>query len=260
MTAVARFRLDGRAALVTGGASGIGAATSRAFVEQGCRVVVADLDAAKGGLLATELGAAAVFQRLDVTDAESCRAAMAACRNAFGRLDVLVNNAGIGLVGNVQETSRTDWDKLLAVNVTGVYLCSREGVEVMLAQDPPGGVVINISSVAALVGLERRYAYSATKGAVLAMTKQMAIDYARRGIRCNAICPGTISTPFVEDYLERFHRDTREETLVQLHARHPLGRMGQPDEIADLAVYLASDQARFMTGSAVVIDGGLTAR
>jgi NAD(P)-dependent dehydrogenase (short-subunit alcohol dehydrogenase family) len=260
MSARARFRLDGKAALVTGGASGIGAATIRAFAEQGAGVVIADVDEPRGRGLASELGDAAIFQRLDVTDADSCRAAIAECVGRFGRLDVLVNCAGIGLVGNVQETQRPDWDRLLAVNVTGVFLCSQAGVDAMLAQDPAGGVVINIASVAALVGIERRFAYSATKGAVLAMTRQMAIDYVHTGIRCNAICPGTVYSPFVEGYLERFHKDNKDEMVEQLHARQPLGRMGRPDEIADMAVYLASDEAAFMTGSGVVIDGGLTAR
>lgn len=260
MSTSGRFRLDGKAALITGGASGIGAAMARAFVEEGARVIVADLDEARGQALVAEIGDSARFQRLDVAVAESCRAAMAACQDAFGRLDVLVNCAGIGLVGNVQETRQADWDRLLAVNVTGVFLCSQAGVDVMLAQDPPGGSVINISSVAAQVGLERRFAYSATKGAVLAMTKQMAIDYVQRGIRCNAILPGTIYSPFVEGYLERFHKENKAEMVAQLHARQPLGRMGTPEEIADLAVYLASDQASFMTGSGIVIDGGLTAR
>ena len=255
-----RFRLDGRSALVTGGASGIGEQTVRAFVDQGASVVIGDIDAGRGQVLATDLGAAARFHRLDVTDSASCKDAVGACVHWFSRLDVLVNNAGIGLVGNVQETSREDWDRLLLVNVTGVFLCSQAGVEAMLAQAPEGGVVINISSVAALVGIERRFAYSATKGAVLAMTRQMAMDYVQHGIRVNAICPGTVYTPFVEGYLDRFHQHNKEATVAGLHARQPLGRMGRPDEIANLAVYLASDQAAFVTGSAMTIDGGLTAR
>jgi 2-keto-3-deoxy-L-fuconate dehydrogenase len=255
-----RFRLDGKAVLVTGGASGIGEQMVRAFVDQGARVLIGDIDVGRGQALADELGAAARFEHLDVTDAVSCRAAIGACVSGFGRLDVLVNNAGIGLVGNVQETSREDWDRLQLVNVTGVFLCSQAGVEAMLAQSPAGGVVINISSVAALVGVERRFAYSATKGAVLAMTRQMAIDYVQHGIRVNAICPGTVYTPFVEAYLDRFHQHNKAETIAALHARQPLGRMGRPDEIANLAVYLASDQASFVTGSALTIDGGMTAR
>jgi 2-keto-3-deoxy-L-fuconate dehydrogenase len=255
-----RFSLNGKSALVTGGASGIGAATVRAFNEQGARVCVGDLDEVRGQDVADGLGGAGFFHRLDVTDGASCEAAMTICRDRFGRLDVLVNCAGIGLVGSVQETERTDWDRLMAVNVTGVFLCSQAAVKVMLAQNPPGGVVINIGSVAALVGIDRRFAYSATKGAVVAMSRQMAIDYVQKNVRVNVICPGTIYTPFVDAYLDRFHRDNKEETIQQLHARQPLGRMGRPEEVADCAVYLASDEATFVTGSAVVIDGGLTAR
>jgi 2-keto-3-deoxy-L-fuconate dehydrogenase len=257
---VTRFRLDGKVALVTGGASGIGEASARAFAEQGARVCVADLNQARGIEVATTLGDAGFFQALDVTDGSSCDAAVAACRDRFGRLDVLVNCAGIGFVGNVEETPLEDWHTLLAVNVTGVFLCSKAGVQAMLAQDPPGGVIVNLASVVALVGIERRYAYSATKGAVLAMSRQMAIDYVQRGIRVVAVCPGTISTPFVEGYLDRFHRENKAEVVQQLHARQPLGRMGRPEEIADYIVYLASDEAAFLTGAAPVIDGGLTAR
>jgi NAD(P)-dependent dehydrogenase (short-subunit alcohol dehydrogenase family) len=177
----------------------------------------------------------------------------------FGRLDVLVNNAGIGLVGSVQETDESDWNKLIAVNMTGVFHGSRVAVDQMLRQDPAGGVIVNIASVAGMIGIARRFAYCATKGAVIAMTRQVAVDYVKSGIRCNAICPGTVYSPFVEGYVERFHSDTREETIKELHARQPIGRMGRPDEVADLAVYLASDEAAFMTGSAVVFDGGWTA-
>ncbi len=258
-----RFRLDGKVALVTGGGSGIGAAISRAYAEQGAAVMIGDIDRARGEQVTDELspiGPPFAFQFLDVTEAASCRAAVASCRDRFGRLDVLVNNAGVGLVGSVEETEPRDWDRLLAVNVTGVFHCSRAGVEAMLAQEPPGGVIINIASVAALVGIERRFAYSATKGAVLAMTRQLAVDYATRGIRVNAICPGTVYTPFVESYIERFHEHDREDTIAKLHARQLVGRMGRPDEIADCAVYLASDEARFVHGTGMVIDGGLTTR
>jgi NAD(P)-dependent dehydrogenase (short-subunit alcohol dehydrogenase family) len=256
---VGRFRLDGKVALVTGGGSGIGAATCRAFTEQGARVVVADLNEAGGSQVARELGDSAMFQRTDVTDMASLQVAVANSVERFGRLDVLVNNAGIGLVGSVQETDESDWNKLIAVNMTGVFHGSRVAVDQMLRQDPAGGVIVNIASVAGMIGIARRFAYCATKGAVIAMTRQVAVDYVKSGIRCNAICPGTVYSPFVEGYVERFHSDTREETIKELHARQPIGRMGRPDEVADLAVYLASDEAAFMTGSAVVFDGGWTA-
>lgn len=256
---VARFRLDGKVAVVTGGGSGIGAATCRGFAEQGARVVVADVNAEHGQQVAKNLGEAAVFCRTDVTDLSSMQAAVAAAVERFGRLDVLVNNAGIGHVGSIQETEAADWSRLINVNMSGVFHGSRAAVDQMLAQAPQGGLIVNIASVAGMIGIARRFAYCATKGAVIAMTRQVAVDYVKQGIRCNAICPGTVYSPFVEGYVERFHHDTREETIKELHARQPIGRMGRPEEVADLAVYMASDEAGFMTGSAVVLDGGWTA-
>jgi NAD(P)-dependent dehydrogenase (short-subunit alcohol dehydrogenase family) len=256
---VARFRLDGKVVLVTGAGSGIGAAIARAVVEQGARVVVAELDPARGQAVAAELGEGALFHQTDVTDLASVQASVEHAITAFKRLDILVNCAGIGLVGNVQETNSDDFDRLMAVNVRGVFHGTRAAVDQMLKQDPQGGVIINIASTAGLIGVPRRFAYCATKGAVIAMTKELAIDYVKQGIRCNAICPGTVFSPFVEGYVERFHHDTKEQTIAELHARQPIGRMGRPDEIADLAVYLASDESGFMTGSTVVIDGGWTA-
>jgi NAD(P)-dependent dehydrogenase (short-subunit alcohol dehydrogenase family) len=251
--------LDGKVALVTGGGSGIGAATCRGFVDQGARVVVADVNADSGAKVADELGDAATFWRTDVTDLASTRDAVQAAVQRYGRLDVLVNNAGIGHVGSIEETEASDWARLIAVNMTGVFHGSKAAVDQMLLQQPNGGLIVNIASVAGMIGVARRFAYCATKGAVIAMTRQLAVDYVKQGIRCNAICPGTVYSPFVEGYVERFHHDTREETIKELHARQPIGRMGRPDEVADLAVYMASDEAGFMTGSAVVLDGGWTA-
>jgi NAD(P)-dependent dehydrogenase (short-subunit alcohol dehydrogenase family) len=256
---VARFRLDNKVVLVTGGGSGIGAAICRASAEQGARVVVAEIDTSKGQSVASQLGEAALFCRTDVSELASVQDAVSSAVTHFGRLDVLVNCAGIGLVGNVQETESADFERLMAVNVRGVFHGCRAAVDQMLGQDPRGGVIINIASTAALIGVPRRFAYCATKGAVLAMTRELAVDYVKEGVRCNAICPGTVFSPFVEGYVERFHHDTREQTIAELHARQPIGRMGRPDEVADLAVYLASDEAGFMTGSAVVLDGGWTA-
>jgi NAD(P)-dependent dehydrogenase (short-subunit alcohol dehydrogenase family) len=177
-----------------------------------------------------------------------------------GRLDIMVNNAGVSHVGNVLETSLEDWERVMRVNARGVFLCAREAVRQMLAQSPEGGVIINMSSVAATIGIDRRLPYSASKGAVLAMTRSIAIDFVTQGIRCNAICPGTVQTPFVEGYLARNFAGHEDEVRQQLHARQPIGRMGQPDEIASAALYLASDEASFVTGSALIIDGGWTAR
>jgi len=256
---VERFRLDDKVALVTGAGSGIGAAICTAMVEQGARVVVAEIDTARGESVASGLGQAVTFVRTDVTDLASVQNAVSATVARFGRLDVFVNCAGIGFVGNVQETDPADFERLMAVNVRGVFHGSRAAVDQMLSQDPRGGAIINIASVAGQIGVPRRFAYCATKGAVIAMTRQLAVDYVKEGIRCNAICPGTVHSPFVDAYVDRFHSDTREQTIAELHARQPMGRMGRPDEVADLAIYLASDASGFMTGSEIALDGGWTA-
>ncbi len=229
------------------------------MAEQGASIVVAEIDATHGAAVAEELGSGGMFAACDVTSLASVQAAVALGVERFGRLDVLVNCAGIGFVGTVQETETADFERLVDVNVLGVFHGTRAAVDQMLQQQPAGGVIVNIASTAGQIGIPRRFAYCATKGAVIAMTRQVAVDYVKLGIRCNAICPGTVWSPFVEGYIERFHRDTREQTIAELHARQPLGRMGRPNEIADLAVYLASDEAEFMTGSLVTIDGGWTA-
>ncbi len=255
------FRLDGKVTLVTGGGSGIGEQIARLFARQGASVVVGDVDEGGGTRVADAIvgdGGRGRYQRLDVTDPASTEAAVRFCVEECGGLHVLVNNAGIGFVGDVLETEENDYDRLMDVNVKGVYLCSRAAVRHMVAHG--GGSIVNMASVAGLVGLARRFVYGATKGAVIAMTKSMAVDFVERGVRVNCICPGTIYTPFVDSYLDRFHKDNRAETLAGLHARQPLGRMGKPEEIASAALYLASDEAAFATGSEMVVDGGLTAR
>jgi 2-keto-3-deoxy-L-fuconate dehydrogenase len=257
------FRLDRKNAFVTGAGSGIGEQIARLFAQQGAHVILADIDADAAERVASGIRAAegsARVQQLDVADESQVRAALEQVAATEGRLDILVNNAGISHVGTILETSLQDWERVMSVNARGVFLCAREGVKQMLAQSPSGGVIINMASTVAMIGVERRLPYSASKGAVLALTRSIAIDFVTQGIRCNAICPGTVQTPFVENYLARNFAGHEEEVRQQLHARQPLGRMGRPDEIASAALYLASDEASFVTGSALVIDGGWTAR
>ncbi len=256
------FRLDKKIAFVTGAGSGIGEQIARLFAQQGAHVILADirLEAAEqvAGEIRAEGGSVSV-QQFDVAEESQVKAAMERVAATEGRLDILVNNAGISHVGTILETSMEDWERVMRVNAGGVFLCARQGVQQMLAQLPAGGVIINMSSVAATIGVDRRLSYSASKGAVLALTRSIAIDFVTQGIRCNAICPGTVHTPFVESYLARHFAGHEDEVRQQLHARQPIGRMGRPDEIAYAALYLASDEAAFVTGSALVIDGGWTA-
>jgi 2-keto-3-deoxy-L-fuconate dehydrogenase len=244
------FRLDNRVALVTGGASGIGEATCRVLSAAGATVVVADLNAEAAQKLAAELGNAQALP-LDIANESAVNTGM----GALDRLDILVNNAGIGLVGSIEETSLADFERLMLVNVTGMFLVTRAAVPKLLATK---GNIVNIGSVAGVVGIKKRYAYCATKGAVVAITKQLAVEYAQQ-IRVNCICPGTVDSPFVEGYLEKYHKHEKEKVRQELNQRQPIGRLGRPEEIANLALCLASDEAAFITGSIVTIDGGWTA-
>jgi len=244
------FRIDGRTALVTGGASGIGEQTSRVLAGAGANVIIVDIDQSKAAALAAELPGA-LYRVFDITDE-------AAVKNGFEgleHLDILINNAGIGLVGGVEETEVDDFDRIFRVNVRGLFLVTRAALPLLRAVH---GCIVNIGSVAGLVGVKKRFAYCGTKGAVVAMTRQLAVDYPTE-IRANCIAPGTVDTPFVEGYLERYHKHEKDQVRAQLNQRQPVGRMGKPDEIAWLALYLCSDQAAFVNGSVVTIDGGWTA-
>jgi len=256
------FRLDNKTALITGGGSGIGEAVARLFAARGAHVFIADVaaDAAlrvAGDLIAQDYAAEPL--ELDVADETQVRDALDQIAK-MGRLDLLVNNAGVSHVGNILETSLDDWERVLRVNARGAFLCAREAVRIMVQQQPQGGVIVNMASVAAQIAVDRRLPYSASKGAILAMTRSIAIDFVGQGIRCNAICPGTVHTPFVEGYLKRSFPGQEDAVRQTLHARQPIGRMGKPEEIAAAALYLASDEAAFITGSALVIDGGWTAK
>jgi NAD(P)-dependent dehydrogenase (short-subunit alcohol dehydrogenase family) len=251
------FRLDNRHALVTGGASGIGEATVKELARAGAFVWIADIDLPAAEALAQSIGSAQALH-LDVTSPNSIAAAV----SRLSRLEILVNNAGIGHVGSIETTDPDDFDRLINVNVRAVYLVTRACLPLLLAapNNPGGrtGSIVNIASVSGLVGIKQRFAYCTSKGAVIAMTRQLAVDYPKT-LRVNAICPGTVQTPFVEGYLEKFHKDTKEETRAELRARQPIGRLGRPHEIASMVRYLASDEAAFITGSIFTIDGGWTA-
>ncbi len=244
------FRIDGRTALVTGGASGIGEQTSRVLAGAGANVIIVDIDEAKAAALAAELPGAS-YRIFDITDEAAVRAGFA----GLDGLDILINNAGIGLVGGVEETELDDFDRIFRVNVRGLFLVTKAALPLLRAAH---GSIVNIGSVAGLVGVKKRFAYCGTKGAVVAMTRQLAVDYPTE-IRANCIAPGTVETPFVEGYLEKYHKHEKNEVRAQLNQRQPIGRMGRPDEIAWLALYLCSDQAAFVNGSVIAIDGGWTA-
>jgi 2-keto-3-deoxy-L-fuconate dehydrogenase len=244
------FRLDGRRAVVTGGASGIGEATCRVLAAAGASVAIVDIDAPRANSLADELPGSS-FVNCDITDAGAVSTAFA----ALVGLDILVNNAGIGLVGNIEETPEQDFARLFRVNVEGMYLVTKAAIPKLAASK---GVIVNIGSVAGLVGIKRRFAYCATKGAVVAMSRQLAVDYAGK-VRVNCVCPGTVDTPFVEAYLEKYHKHEKEKVRAELNQRQLVGRLGRPDEIANAVLYLCSREAEFVTGSAFTIDGGWTA-
>jgi NAD(P)-dependent dehydrogenase (short-subunit alcohol dehydrogenase family) len=244
------YRLDGKVALVTGGASGIGAATCRELARAGAEVVIADLNLEAAQGLAGELPRARALQ-MDVTQASSIGAAM----DEISTLDILVNNAGIGLVGDLASTSEEDFERVMRVNVHSVYLVTRAMLPMLLMSR---GSIVNIGSVSGLVGVKKRFAYCASKGAVVAMTRQIAVDYAKE-IRCNCIAPGTVQTPFVEGYLDKYHAHEKEEVREELRARQPIGRMGTPEDIAGLVRYLCSREAEFIQGAVMTIDGGWTA-
>lgn len=245
------FRLDNRVALITGGASGIGEQTARVFAQAGAQVIVLDLNLDRGQALAAELGNGASAVQCDITDEPQVAAVFA----AIPKLDVLVNNAGIGLVGGVTETELADFERVFRVNVTGAFLVTKHAVPHLIASH---GAMVNIGSVAGLIGVKKRFAYCATKGAVVAMTRQLAVDYPTE-FRVNCVCPGTVDTPFVEGYLEKYHKHEKEAVRAQLNQRQPIGRLGKPEEIAYMALYLASGEAGFVNGSVLSIDGGWTA-
>jgi NAD(P)-dependent dehydrogenase (short-subunit alcohol dehydrogenase family) len=244
------FRLDGKYALVTGGASGIGMATSQELVAAGAYVYIADLNLAGASELAGELGASEPLS-MDVTSPESVTAAF----EKIPRLDILVNNAGIGHVGDILRTELEDLSRLLDVNVKSMFLVTRAAFPLLLASH---GSIVNIGSIAGVVGVKHRFAYCTSKGAVIAMTRQIAVDYPKE-LRINCICPGTVDTPFVESYLNKYHAHEKEKVKAEVTARQPIGRLGKAEEIASMVRYLCSAEAEFVNGAILPIDGGWSA-
>lgn len=249
-------RLKGKVCLITGGGKGIGAATAMAFHREGALVEVGDVDFASAESLCGEIqtaGGKAHPTKVDVTDTKSVQSWVADILKRNQKIDVLFNNAGISAVGRLDEVSQSLWESVLSVNVTGIYNVSVAVLPSMMERK--AGNIINMSSVIAEIGLARRAAYAATKGAVLALTKSMQVDYAPYGIRVNALLPGTIFTPFVEDYLKKSYKDP-DAAITQLKKRQLASELGRPEDVALAAVYLASDESKYMMGSGLVIDGG----
>lgn len=240
------FSLNSKRALVIGGASGIGAAIASAFGQSGATVIVADRQSNGDGIA------------MDVTDWNSVRDGVERAEQQMGAIDVLVNSAGIMHVGKLHESTVEDYDLVQQVNARGVFLACRAVIEGMRSRGQ--GNIINIASVAGLIAVERRFSYCVSKGAVVELTRALAVDYAGEGIRANAICPGTVDTPMIRGYVAKYFSEVQEETIASLHARQPVGRMGRAEEVAGLAVYLASDESAFLTGAALPIDGGWTAK
>jgi len=250
------FSLEDKTALITGGGSGIGRAIAEVFAQQGARIGIIDLnaDAANEAIKAIQSTNGRVeFFACDVTDQKSVETHVEAFTKG-SRLDILVNSAGIAHVGNLEGTTEADFDRLFRVNVKGMFNTMQKAVGIMKKQKK--GVILNMASVAALVGIPDRFAYSATKGAVIAMTQSVAKDYLKEGIRCNCISPARVHTPFVDGFLKANYPGKEQEMFEKLSKTQPIGRMATPLEIAYLALYLCSDEASFITGCDYPIDGG----
>ncbi len=248
-------RFARRVVIVTGGGSGIGRATALAFAREGARVAVADVSMAKAAAVAAEAeasGAKPLALCGDVSRSADCDRLVGDVESALGPLDILVNNAGIGATGSVLTTDEATWDRLVAVNLKGTYLMSRAALRVMVPRKR--GVILNAGSIAGVRAVAERAAYVATKFGIVGLTKAMALDHVKDGIRVNAVCPGTTMTPWIEERLQE--APDRHASLAALVARQPMGRLGTPEEMAAAYLFLASDESAFTTGTALLVDGG----
>lgn len=249
------LQLQGKCSYVTGGGSGIGRAIAERFSAEGARVFVLDRDEGKGRDTVEKIiagGGLAHFKHADITDLESVRGAI----EPGVPVDVWVNNAGVSSIGSIEETTPEEMDRIYRINVKGLYHCSYVVLPIMRRQG--GGVILNIASLVSKIGVEDRFAYSMSKGAVLTMTLSIARDYISHGIRCNCICPARVHTPFVDAYLEKTYPGREKEMFKKLSQAQPMGRMASPAEVADLAAFLCSDRAAFITATAYDLDGGTT--
>ena len=251
-------RLDGKTAIITGAATGIGRASALLFAEEGANAVIADVNKADGQAVADEIisaGGEAFFIHTDLISADSVERMVAETIQKYGKVDILYNNAGVNLFARLTDTQEEDWDRVMAVNVKGVYLCCRYTIPAMKANG--GGVIINTASAAAIVGLRNLAAYTASKGAVLQMTKNLALDYAPDNIRVNALCPGVTATEMTLQMIA--DSPDPQAARERFDSARPMMRMGNPIEIAKAALFLASDESSYMTGAHLVVDGGYTA-
>lgn len=247
------FTLSNKSAVITGGGSGIGKAIALLFARQGASVHIIELNEEAAAALAGEINAAggiATAHACNISSQQEVRAAF----SAIGKVDILVNNAGVAHIGNAENTGEQDFDRVYNVNVKGAYNCLHEAIPLM--KQNGGGVVLNMCSVAAWTGIPDRFAYSMSKGAIYAMTLSVARDYLHDNIRCNCISPARVHTPFVDGFLQKTYPGKEQEMFEKLSKTQPIGRMGTPDEVASLALYLCSDEAGFITGTNYNIDGG----
>lgn len=255
------MKLAGRVCIVTGGASGIGRAACDLLCREGAAVLVVDrageaAEQAAAEITGNRLGAAAVGVEADVSKTDSVCAMVEACMSRFGRIDVLINNAGYGFAADVVETEESDWDALMSVNLKGIFLCSKYVIPHM--RNGGGGAIVNTASTSSVVGLRKRAAYCASKGGVAALTRAMALDHVTDNIRVNAVAPGTVDSPYFDNILSA--ADDPASVRQSLIERQAMGRLGNPEEVAQAILFLASPNSSFCTGTILVVDGGMTAQ